>query len=217
MCPSSCSPIQIRCPLCPNEHPVESPEELCGHMAQCHEMQTTMQSKCFESFAHFQIWLSHIEDSRSDGGYLGSSQGPTYEDVSALLLCFLPSPPSLQEYYLLCRRRPSAPIKKRRLSIDMCNLETSAVVACTAFVHVFETMDGRVTVRYCLDHCGHAFEGDEQKNTDTTKFRKRSTLKRTSPCATFEMCDESCDCEVSGILNHVAVNIPKTSFDITAL
>uniref|UniRef100_A0A8R1ELA7 Uncharacterized protein n=1 Tax=Caenorhabditis japonica TaxID=281687 RepID=A0A8R1ELA7_CAEJA len=79
------STIRIRCPICPNDPAIESPEELCGHMAQFHDIHSTMQSKCFESFAHFQIWLSIIEDSRcDDGGYLGSSQGPSYEDVSFL-------------------------------------------------------------------------------------------------------------------------------------
>ncbi|CAI2348550.1 unnamed protein product [Caenorhabditis sp. 36 PRJEB53466] len=190
---SNCSsPIQIRCPLCPNEHSIASPEELVGHMAQSHEVHSTMQSKCFDSFAHFQIWLSNIEDSRCDGGYLGSSQGPSYED----------------EYYLLCRRRPSATTKRRRMSEVSANSEASSLVTCTAFVHVFETMDGRVTVRYCLDHCGHSVDGDEHKNTDTTKFRKRSTLKRSSPCATFELCDENCHCEQSSMASS-----PSSSVD----
>ncbi|EFP13326.1 hypothetical protein CRE_12174 [Caenorhabditis remanei] len=177
------SAIQVRCPMCPSDIPIQSPEELCGHMAQCHDFRSTMQSKCFESFAHFQIWLSNIEDSRCDGGYLGSSQGPCYED----------------EYYLLCRRRPSATSKRRRMSDDLANHELNTTVACTAFVHVFETMDGRVTVRYCLDHCGHPVESnDEQRNRgERQRIGGRSTLKRSSPCATYEFCDESCDCEQS--------------------
>uniref|UniRef100_A0A1I7UUY8 C2H2-type domain-containing protein n=1 Tax=Caenorhabditis tropicalis TaxID=1561998 RepID=A0A1I7UUY8_9PELO len=174
------SPIQVRCPLCPTDIPIQNPEELCGHMAEIHSIPTTMQSKSFESFAHFQIWLSNIEDSRCDGGYLGSSQGPTYED----------------EYYLLCRRRPSATSKRRRMSDDSAGgHELNSIVACTAFVHVFETMDGRVTVRYCLDHCGHPTE--ETTRDEQRKVRTRSNLKRSSPCATFEYCDESCDCEHS--------------------
>uniref|UniRef100_A0A8R1END3 Uncharacterized protein n=1 Tax=Caenorhabditis japonica TaxID=281687 RepID=A0A8R1END3_CAEJA len=78
------------------------------------------------------------------------------------------------------------------MSENSNNEPVNAVVACTAFVHVFETMDGRVTVRYCLDHCGHAMEGDEYKNKEDTKqFRKRTNLKRSSPCsASFEFCDE---------------------------
>lgn len=77
------SSIQVRCPHCPSsEVYIQSPEELCGHMAQYHGTHSIMQSKCFESFAYFQIWLANIEDSRCDGGYLGSSQGPSYEDVS---------------------------------------------------------------------------------------------------------------------------------------
>ncbi|UMM24844.1 hypothetical protein L5515_004887 [Caenorhabditis briggsae] len=166
------SSIQVKCPLCTTEIPIQSPEELCGHMAQCHNIHTTMQSKCFESFAHFQIWLSHIEDSRCDGGYLGSSQGPSYED----------------EYYLLCRRRPTATSKRRRMSDDV--RETNSIVACTAFVHVFETMDGRVTTQQA--------------------FGTRSTLKRSSPCATYELCDEICDCDES---SSSMASSPSSSVD----
>ncbi|CAO4370732.1 unnamed protein product [Caenorhabditis nigoni] len=185
------SSIQVKCPLCTTEIPIQSPEELCGHMAQCHNIHTTMQSKCFESFAHFQIWLSHIEDSRCDGGYLGSSQGPSYED----------------EYYLLCRRRPTATSKRRRMSDDV--RETNSIVACTAFVHVFETMDGRVTVRYCLDHCGHSTDSDKVRQTQQA-FGTRSTLKRSSPCATYELCDEICDCEES---SSSMASSPSSSVD----
>ncbi|EGT56573.1 hypothetical protein CAEBREN_30076 [Caenorhabditis brenneri] len=190
------SPIQVRCPLCSSEVPIQTPEELCGHMAQFHDFHTTIQSNVFESFAHFQIWLSNIEDSRCDGGYLGSSQGPCYED----------------EYYLLCRRRPSATSKRRRMSDDMANHELNCIVACTAFVHVFETMDGRITVRYCLDHCGHPVEtrNDEHRTRDHQKIGTRSTLKRSSPCATYEFCDESCDCEQS---SSSMASSPSSSVD----
>ena len=84
------------------------------------------------------------------------------------------------------------------MSDDLANHELNTTVACTAFVHVFETMDGRVTVRYCLDHCGHPVESnDEQRNRgERQRIGGRSTLKRSSPCATYEFCDESCDCEV---------------------
>nr|P34495.1 RecName: Full=Uncharacterized protein K02D10.4 [Caenorhabditis elegans] len=164
-------------------------------MAQYHGTHSIMQSKCFESFAYFQIWLANIEDSRCDGGYLGSSQGPSYED----------------EYYLLCRRRPSTTTKRRRMSDDCASNElNSSIVACTAFVHVFETMDGRVTVRYCLDHCGHPVEVDDHHRRETKKFENRLTLKRSSPCATYELCDESCDCEQS---SSSMASSPSSSVD----
>ncbi|VDM41391.1 unnamed protein product [Toxocara canis] len=67
----------------------------------------------------------------------------------------------MQEYYLLCRRR-SPVLKRRRLAVgqtrSMSAFTSAAIqpVACTAFVHVIESLSGWVSVRYCLEHCGHS-------------------------------------------------------------
>ncbi|CAB3402050.1 unnamed protein product [Caenorhabditis bovis] len=193
----SSTTIQIKCPLCSCAD-LASPEMLCGHLAQFHDCHTIMQSNTFESFAMFQIWLSEIEDSRCDGGYLGSSQGPFYED----------------EYYLLCRRNPPTQAKRRRMSDD-----NSAIITCTAFVHVFETMDGRVTVRYCLDHCGHTpDEVRVRRRASSCAYRRRDMLKRSSPCESEDDCQTPLSPSTSvDSTSTLDDDLYKELFDMTSL
>ncbi|VDM72961.1 unnamed protein product [Strongylus vulgaris] len=93
------------------------------------------------SLCAFHAWLSEVEDSRTEGGYVGSEEGPSSDD---------------KEYYLLCRRRASPVLKRRRLSESARFSEAEgSIVSCTAFVHVMERVDGTVYVRFCLEHAGH--------------------------------------------------------------
>ncbi|VDK25663.1 unnamed protein product, partial [Anisakis simplex] len=68
---------------------------------------------------------------------------------------------------MLCRRR-SPILKRRRLAGTVPSRNVSAnhggvsiqSIACTAFVHVTENISGCVSVRYCLEHCGHSVHHD---------------------------------------------------------
>ncbi|CAD6185726.1 unnamed protein product [Caenorhabditis auriculariae] len=171
-----CSSIQLCCPMCGSTE-LETPEELCEHVARAHDHDLAVRSGRFDSYVHFQIWLSSIEETRSDGGYIGSDEGPSYEG----------------EYYLLCRRKPSIGAKRRRLSEEFVESNT---VTCSAFVHVVETLDGCVSVQYCLEHCGHC-EDDRSEEIQSTRSRKRVNLKRSSPCISDDHCDDDCHCETS--------------------
>uniref|UniRef100_A0A915B5T4 C2H2-type domain-containing protein n=1 Tax=Parascaris univalens TaxID=6257 RepID=A0A915B5T4_PARUN len=93
-------------------------------------------------------WLRSVEDSRGErSGYV-----PRENDQENA---------QDNEYYLLCRRR-SPVLKRRRLTSGQtrCMSKVACVpvqsVACTAFVHVIESLSGWVSVRYCLEHCGHS-------------------------------------------------------------
>ncbi|VDM61761.1 unnamed protein product [Angiostrongylus costaricensis] len=73
-------------------------------------------------------WLSEVEDCRTEGGYVGSEEGPSDQE---------------KEYYLLCRVRLSPRLKRRRLSESIRFSEADcSTVSCTAFIHVMERIDG---------------------------------------------------------------------------
>uniref|UniRef100_A0A0K0D6N0 FERM domain-containing protein n=1 Tax=Angiostrongylus cantonensis TaxID=6313 RepID=A0A0K0D6N0_ANGCA len=70
-----------------------------------------------------------VEDCRTEGGYVGSEEGPSDQE----------------KYYLLCRVRLSPRLKRRRLSESTRLSEADcSTVSCTAFVHVMEKIDGYV-------------------------------------------------------------------------
>ncbi|RCN23860.1 hypothetical protein ANCCAN_30451, partial [Ancylostoma caninum] len=111
------------------------------------------------NISDFQAWLSEVEDSRTEGGYVGSEEGPSSED---------------KEYYLLCRRRVSPMLKRRRLSDSARFSEAEgSIVSCTAFVHVMERVDGSVYVRFCLEHAGHAPSDQLRQSPPVSRTRRK--------------------------------------------
>ncbi|KAK5981837.1 hypothetical protein GCK32_020535 [Trichostrongylus colubriformis] len=122
--------ISIVCPCC-HWGGLETPEQLCDHMSRSHGNPAPIQEQLFDDSMQLQAWLSKVEDSRTEGGYIGSEEGPSGED---------------KEYYLLCRRRVF-PLPKRRRQTESSR-DTSyyegegSTVSCTAFVHVMERVDG---------------------------------------------------------------------------
>ncbi|CAI5444356.1 unnamed protein product [Caenorhabditis angaria] len=177
------SEIRIQCPKCSEN--LETPEFLCKHLEKSHNFSDfQLENRIFENFTHFQIWLAMIEDSRSDGsGYVGSGEGPATEN----------------EYYLLCRRpknATSSTSKRRRLSEEFQpNFSQLTTVSCTAFVHVLEHVDGRVTVVFCLEHsCAE----------NLTENRKRENLKRGSPATSQDeiMMEEEDEAEAEEVNNN---------------
>ncbi|KIH66112.1 hypothetical protein ANCDUO_03560 [Ancylostoma duodenale] len=109
---------------------METPEQLCDHVSTIHNSPAPIHEQLFDDSTQLQAWLSEVEDSRTEGGYVGSEEGPSSED---------------KEYYLLCRRRVSPMLKRRRLSDSARFSEAEgSIVSCTAFVHVMERVDGCV-------------------------------------------------------------------------
>ncbi|KHJ92474.1 hypothetical protein OESDEN_07636 [Oesophagostomum dentatum] len=119
--------ISIVCPCC-HFGDLETPEQLCDHVSSVHKTPAPIHEQFFEDGAQLQAWLSEVEDSRTEGGYVGSEEGPSSDD---------------KEYYLLCRRRVSPMLKRRRLAETTRFIEAEgSIVSCTAFVHVMERVDG---------------------------------------------------------------------------
>nr|CDJ92899.1 Hypothetical protein CBG06911 [Haemonchus contortus] len=160
------SSISIVCPCC-HCGDLETPEQLCDHVSRSHGTPAPIQEQLFDDGTQLQAWLSKVEDSRTEGGYIGSEEGPSGED---------------KEYYLLCRRRVFPMLKRRRLSESPRFYESEGTtVSCTAFVHVMERVDGSVYVRFCLEHAGHTPSDQMRMSPPTSRMRrKRSNLKRSS-------------------------------------
>ncbi|VDK66871.1 unnamed protein product [Cylicostephanus goldi] len=119
--------ISIICPCC-HFGDLETPEQLCDHVSTVHKTAAPILEHFFDDGDQLQAWLSEVEDSRTEGGYVGSEEGPSSDD---------------KEYYLLCRRRASPLLKRRRLTESARFSETEGnTVSCTAFVHVMERVDG---------------------------------------------------------------------------
>uniref|UniRef100_A0A915B303 C2H2-type domain-containing protein n=1 Tax=Parascaris univalens TaxID=6257 RepID=A0A915B303_PARUN len=143
-----CPSVSIECSLCSLNNLI-TPENLCAHMRQRHSMHSAIIEHLHFDDAHtFNRWLRSVEDSRGErSGYV-----PRENDQENA---------QDNEYYLLCRRR-SPVLKRRRLTSGQtrCMSKVACVpvqsVACTAFVHVIESLSGWVSVRYCLEHCGHS-------------------------------------------------------------
>uniref|UniRef100_A0A0M3I737 C2H2-type domain-containing protein n=1 Tax=Ascaris lumbricoides TaxID=6252 RepID=A0A0M3I737_ASCLU len=170
-----CPSVSIECSLCSLNNLI-TPENLCAHMRQRHSMHSAIIEHLHFDDAHtFNMWLQSVEDSRGErSGYVPreNDQENAHDN----------------EYYLLCRRR-SPVLKRRRLTSGQtrCMPKVACVpvqsVACTAFVHVIESLSGQhmyiqsscrlqktfpfrlkasdlfvrwVSVRYCLEHCGHS-------------------------------------------------------------
>ncbi|KAK5978458.1 hypothetical protein GCK32_005428 [Trichostrongylus colubriformis] len=105
--------------------------------------------------ARISAWLSKVEDSRTEGGYIGSEEGPSGED---------------KEYYLLCRRRVFPLPKRRRQtesSWDTAYEGEGSTVSCTAFVHVMERVDGSNLKRSSnsISDCGTEMTAEDNKIT----------------------------------------------------
>ncbi|KJH53082.1 hypothetical protein DICVIV_00767 [Dictyocaulus viviparus] len=143
---------------------LETPEQLCNHVSTVHGNPAPIYEQTFDNDQQLQAWLSEVEESRTEGGYVGSEEGPSDKE---------------KEYYLLCRFRLWPMLKRRRLSESarFGDAECSTV-SCTAFIHVMERIDGSVYVRFCLEHAGH----DQLRIAPplTKAKRKRSNLKRYS-------------------------------------
>ncbi|KAE9417245.1 hypothetical protein Angca_007595, partial [Angiostrongylus cantonensis] len=109
---------------------LETPEQLCDHVSTVHGCPAPIYEQTFEDESQLQAWLSEVEDCRTEGGYVGSEEGPSDQE---------------KEYYLLCRVRLSPRLKRRRLSESTRLSEADcSTVSCTAFVHVMEKIDGYV-------------------------------------------------------------------------
>uniref|UniRef100_A0A1I7XU12 C2H2-type domain-containing protein n=1 Tax=Heterorhabditis bacteriophora TaxID=37862 RepID=A0A1I7XU12_HETBA len=205
------STITIVCPYCHSLDP-ETPEQLCEHVAFEHDSVAPVQEQLFDSSLQFQVetdisnfacslsWLSEVEDSRTEGGYVGSDEGPSCEDG---------------EYYLLCRRRISPIMKRRRLSESSSQQNESEgnTVSCTAFVHVMERSDGSVFVRFCLDHCGHVplVERKRERRYSGRATRKRSNLKRSSRSMEDDAGEDSVES------TSTVSNLPQVEFDTSSM
>ncbi|EYC27894.1 hypothetical protein Y032_0008g239 [Ancylostoma ceylanicum] len=152
------SSISIVCPCC-HCGDMETPEQLCDHVSTIHNSPAPIHEQLFDDSIQLQAWLSEVEDSRTEGGYVGSEEGPSSED---------------KEYYLLCRRRVSPMLKRRRLSESARFSEAEgSIVSCTAFVHVMERVDGSVYVRFCLEHAGHAPSDQLRQSPPVSRMRRK--------------------------------------------
>ncbi|ETN83813.1 hypothetical protein NECAME_07176 [Necator americanus] len=152
------SSISIVCPSC-HCGDLETPEQLCDHVSTIHDSPAPIHEQLFDNSIQLQSWLSEVEDSRTEGGYVGSEEGPSSDD---------------KEYYLLCRRRVSPMLKRRRLSDSARFSEAEgSIVSCTAFVHVMERIDGSVYVRFCLEHAGHTPSDQLRQSPPASRSRRR--------------------------------------------
>lgn len=164
-----------------------TPEELCQHMKQYHGMRDMeVQSIFFSEKPTFQHWLATVEDGRGQpGGYVQGGPSPFISTVNFL-----------DEYYLLCKKKYCT-LKRRRLSGEQKHDTVVQHVVCTAFIHVTESSNGSVWVRYCLEHCGHPIREKSSpgiENTTTTKPRS-GHLKRNSSSARADSEDEDYESE----------------------
>ncbi|KAK6741609.1 hypothetical protein RB195_009461 [Necator americanus] len=190
------SSISIVCPCC-HCGDLETPEQLCDHVSTIHDSPAPIHEQLFDNSIQLQSWLSEVEDSRTEGGYVGSEEGPSSDD---------------KEYYLLCRRRVSPMLKRRRLSDSARFSEAEgSIVSCTAFVHVMERIDGSVYVRFCLEHAGHTPSDQLRQSPPASRSRRRrSNLKRSSQSISDSFVDLS---ENNVTLSHLQTNESTGSKD----
>ncbi|KAJ1345873.1 hypothetical protein KIN20_000499 [Parelaphostrongylus tenuis] len=158
--------ISIVCSCCYCSS-LETPEQLCDHVSTVHGNPAPINEQTFDDESQLQAWLSEVEDCRTEGGYVGSEEGPSDQE---------------KEYYLLCRVRLSPMLKRRRLLESPRFPEPDcSTVSCTAFIHVMERIDGSVYVRFCLEHAGHLPSDPLRISPPLSKMRrKRSNMKNTS-------------------------------------
>ncbi|VDD95427.1 unnamed protein product [Enterobius vermicularis] len=171
----------FECSLCPQVL-FSTPEELCHHMRQYHDMRDmVIQSVFFSDKTTFQHWLKTVEDGREQaGGYVQGNSNPFIATVNFQ-----------DEYYLLCKKKYCT-LKRRRLSGEQKQENSVQHVVCAAFVHVTESSNGSVWVRYCLEHCGHPNKsrlGVGSENSASTK-QGSSHLKRNSSSTRADSEDE---------------------------
>uniref|UniRef100_A0A0N5B030 C2H2-type domain-containing protein n=1 Tax=Syphacia muris TaxID=451379 RepID=A0A0N5B030_9BILA len=173
----------FECSLCPQVL-FSTPEELCQHMKQYHDMRDMeVQSIFFSDKMTFQHWLKTVEDGRGQpGGYVQGAQNPFSQTLNFE-----------DEYYLLCKKKYCT-LKRRRLSEEQKRDSNIQHIVCAAFVHVTESSNGSVWVRYCLEHCGHPLRLRPVTGSDTAKQRA-GPLKRNCSSTTADSEDEDYESE----------------------
>lgn len=177
----------FECSLCP-QILFATPEDLCQHMKQYHDMRDMeVQSIFFSDRQSFQNWLKTVEDGRGQpSGYVQGAVNP-----------FFPTTTFQDEYYLLCKKKYCT-LKRRRLSGEQQRDSSTQQVVCAAFVHVIESSNGSVWVRFCLEHCGHPLRPNPSPGAETSTASKPRTsqhLKRNSSSTRGDSEDEDYESE----------------------
>ena len=63
---------------------MESPEKLCFHVEDVHQERDLVAEKDFSSGKELERWLNRVEESRCEGGVLGSDNGEPSGDTVSL-------------------------------------------------------------------------------------------------------------------------------------
>ncbi|CAJ0578680.1 unnamed protein product, partial [Mesorhabditis spiculigera] len=193
--------ILVECAICRCR--LATPEALCSHVYEAHGHDTPCGRRIFASKYEFQGWLDRVDGDRTE--YAGMLDiAPHISAVDT-------------EYYLLCGHSAIGAQKKRKLdgldsnSDSELDMAPSPSVRCTAFIHVYERVDGSFETVYCFTHCAHPSSFRRKINNKTLKrtssmmgFQNDETEERL-PCNSSPDSDDAHDIHSNAITAEVSI------------